>query len=90
MLFVRRDLTYVHHSVQEQKKRKVIILDTYLTPLSCLDDGRLMTFLEALLDPFLLTSKFTARHSLLRSSDVNVCGRNMAHITANPNFARET
>ena len=89
VVFMRRDLTYIHHPVPPDeenqyvcltvKKNKVTftILGVYLSPSSRLDCERLRGILTSTPHPWVITGDFNAHHFLWGSSKVNSRGRKL-------------
>lgn len=89
IVFIRCDLTYVHHLVPADegnqyvcltvKKNKVTftLLGTYISPTSRLDCERLRRILASIPQPWVITGDFNAHHYLWGSSKVNSRGKQL-------------
>lgn len=89
VVFIRRDLTYVHHPVPpdevnqyvcltvKKKKLTFTILGAYLSPTSRLDCERLQGILTSTPQPWVIIGDFNAHHYLWGSSKVNSRGRTL-------------
>lgn len=87
-MFIRRDLTYIHHpvsphddnqyiSITVKRRLTITVVGAYLSPSSRFDHTRLQGILSATSHPCIIIGDFNAHHTIWGSSKTNVKGRKL-------------
>lgn len=87
LVFIRRDLTYIHHPVPANDENQYVcltvkkknftftVVGAYLSPSSRFDHKRLRDILSSSSGPWVVIGDFNAHHTLWGSSKINARGR---------------